>query len=47
MRRIRNVFLMKKEVSTHETSKKALSLPFRWLNINVLYIATRLKQSLN
>ena len=44
MRRIRNVFLMKEEVSTHEATKRALSLPLRWLNINVVYIATALKK---
>lgn len=46
MRRIRNVFLMKEEVSTHEATKRALSLPLRWLNISVVYIATALKKKI-
>lgn len=47
MRNIGDVFLMKKEVSTHEAINRALSLPLSWININVVYIATGFKKNLN
>ena len=45
MRSIGNVFLTKREVSTHEAIKRVLSLPMRHSNIDVLYVPTGLKKN--
>ena len=42
---IGNVFLTKREVSTHEAIKRVLSLPMRRSNIDVLYVPTGLKKN--
>ena len=39
---IGNVFLTKREVSTHEAIKRVLSLSMRYSNIDVLYVPTGL-----
>ena len=38
-----SIFLTKREVSTHETIKRVLSLPMRHSNIDFLYVPTDLK----
>ena len=45
MHSIGNVFLTKREVSTHEAIKRVLSLPLRHSNIDVLYVPTGLKKN--
>ena len=40
-----NIFLTKREVSTHEAIKGVLSLPMRHSNIDVLYVPTGLKKN--
>ena len=45
MHSIGNVFLTKREVSTHEAVKRVLSLPMRHSNIDVLYVPTGLKKN--
>ena len=45
MRDIGNVFLTKREVSTHEAIKRVLSLPLRHSNIDVVYVPTGLKEN--
>ena len=45
MRDIGNVFLTKREVSTHEAIKRVLSLPLRHSNIDVQYVPTGLKEN--
>ena len=45
MRDIGNVFLTKREVSTHEAIKRVLSLPLRHSNIDVAYVPTGLKEN--
>ena len=45
MHSIGNVFLTKREVSTHEAVKRVLSLPMRHSNIDVVYIPTGLKKN--
>ena len=42
---IGNVFLTKREVSTHEAIKRVLSLPLRHSNIDVQYVPTGLKEN--
>ena len=44
MHSIGNVFLTKREVSTHEAVKRVLSLPMRHSNIDVVYVPTGLKK---
>ena len=41
---IGNTFLSKHEVSTHETTKRVLSLPRRHSSVNVLHVPTGLKK---
>ena len=43
MHSIGNIFLTKREVSTHEAIKRVLSLPMRHLNVDVLYVPTGLE----
>ena len=38
-----NIFLIEREVSTHEAIKRVLSLPMRHSDINVLHVPTSLK----
>ena len=45
MRDIGNIFITKREVSTHEAIKRVLSLPMRHSNVDVKYIATGLKKN--
>ena len=45
MRSIGDVFIKKREVSTHEAIKRVLSLPLRHSNIDVIYIPTGLKKN--
>ena len=45
MHSIGNVFLTKREVSTHEAIKRVLSLPLRHSNIDVVYVATGFKKN--
>ena len=45
MRSIGNVFLTKREVSTHEAVKRVLTLPMRHSNIDVVYVPTGLKKN--
>ena len=42
---IRNIFLTKCEVSTHEAIKRVLSLPMRYSNIDVMYVPTGPKKN--
>ena len=42
---IRNTFLTKCEVSTHEAIKRVLSLPMRHPNVDALYVPTGLKKN--
>ena len=42
---IGNTFLSKHEVSTHEATKRVLSLPVRHSNVHVLYFPTGLKNN--
>ena len=44
LRKIGNVFLTKREVSTHEAIKRVLSLPMRSSNVKTIYIPTGLKK---
>ena len=39
-----NIFLTKREISTHEAITRVLSLPMRHSNIDVLYVPTGLKK---
>ena len=45
LRKIGNVFLTKREISTHEAIKRVLSLPMRTSNIDVIYLDTGLKKN--
>ena len=45
MRTIGNVFITKREVSTHEAIKRVLSLPLRTSNIDVIYVPSALKRN--
>ena len=45
MHSIGNIFLTKREVSTHEAIKKVLSLQMRHSNIDVFYVPTGLKKN--
>ena len=45
MHSIGNVFLTKREVSTHEAIKRVLSLPMRHSNIDVVYVPTGFKKN--
>ena len=45
LRSIGNVFITKREVSTHEAIKRALSLPMRTSNIDTIYIDTGIKKN--
>ena len=45
LRSIGNVFITKREVSTHEAVTRVLSLPMRRSNIDVLYVPTGLKKN--
>ena len=45
MQSIGNVFITKREVSTHEAVKRVLSLPMRHSNIDVIYVPTGLKKN--
>ena len=42
---IGNIFMTKREASTHKGIKRVLSLPRRHSNIDVLYVATSLKKN--
>ena len=43
MHLIGNIFLTKREISTHETIKRVLCLPIKHSNVDVLYVPTSLK----
>ena len=45
MHSIGNIFITKREVSTHEGVKRVLSLPLRHSNIDVVYIPTGVKKN--
>ena len=45
LRSIGNVFITKREVSTHEAIKRVLSLPMRTSNIDTLYIDSGIKKN--
>ena len=45
MHSIGNVFITKREVSTHEAVKRVLSLPMRHSNIDVIFVPTGLKKN--
>ena len=42
---IGNIFLTKREVSTHEAIKRVLSLPMRHSNIDVIYVPTGVRKN--
>ena len=45
LRLIGNVFIQKREVSTHEAVAKVISLPLRHSNIDIVYIPTGPKKN--
>ena len=45
LRKIGNIFITKREISTHEAIKGVLSLPLHHSNIDVVYVPTGLKKN--